>query len=254
MYLLPATTWWTMPRLSPVTSAPGHGTLTTDYNLAPLFAEETAKPTQTKLFHLVGLTLPSPESPLYLVDSNYDVKFAGQLYTRFPLKWSPAEMNSDGSISKSSITIANVSREIMYYVEQYKGLRTCRVSIKTVYENALDELYFPQSDGSVITEDNPKKNNTAFVEDEFYIDNYSATEQTVTFQLEPIIDLEIRLPRRRYMQDSCYFTYGDPSSCTRVPDAEFPSCGKTLAECKLRGNERNFGGFPGISGTRRVYL
>lgn len=286
-----------MPRLSPQTPTTGWGTHPNDFNLAPLFAEETAKPSQSKLFHLVTLNPPDPELPLNLVDSNYDVKFDNQTYTRFPLKWNPAEMNSDGSISKSSITIANVSREIMYYVEKYKGLRTCRVFVKTVYENVLDEIYYPQSDGTVFTADNPKKNNTAYIEDEFYIDNYTANEQTVTFQLEPIIDLEIRLPRRRYMQDSCYWIYRDVMTCGHafdedyylatypdvaasvaskaipsglihyrlsgakegrsyrvLPDSEFTSCGKTLADCRARNNQRNFGGFPGISSSRRIYL
>lgn len=234
-----------MPRQSPLTTGP-------EYPLAPLFAEETAKSTQHKLFHLVTLVLPDPEQPLHVCDSNYDLHFDDVLYTRFPLRWSPADMNSDGSVSKSSITIANVSREIMYYVEKYNGLRTCKVFIKTVYENVLDNLYFPQSDGSVITEDNPKKNNTAFVEDEYYIDNYSATEQAVTFQLEPIIDLEIRLPRRRYMQDSCYWIYKEPETCKYTGSAG--QCNKSFADCKARGNEVNYGGFPGISSVRRVYL
>lgn len=234
-----------MPRQSPLTTGP-------DYNLAPLFAEETAKATQSKLFHLVTLVLPDPEEPFRVADSNYDIHFDGATYARFPLKWTPAEMNSDGSISKSSIAIANVTREIMSYVEQYNGLRTCRVFIKTVYENVLDNIYYPQADGTVVTEANPKKNNTAFVEDEFYIDNYAANEQVVTFQLEPIIDLEIRLPRRRYMQDSCYWIYKDTTTC-RYSGA-LGQCNKSFADCKARGNEANYGGFPGISSTRRVYL
>lgn len=234
-----------MPRLSPYTA---------DFALAAVLADETRKATQAQLLHLVTLILPAPEPPLHLVDSNFNVIYDGIEYVRFPLQWNPADMNSDGSVSKSSITIANVARELMYYVEQYNGLKMCRVLIKTVYENVLDEVYTPQADGTILSTPNPKKNNTAYIEDEFYIDTYSATEQTIVFQLEPIIDLEIRLPRRRFMQDSCYWVYGDSTTC-RANTTTYPTpCGKTLSDCKARNNEANFGGFPGISGTRRILL
>lgn len=240
---------------------PRQSAFTNDFNLAPLFSEETNKPSQNKLFHLVTLILPDPEPNFCIVDSNYDVKFDAITYTRFPVKFSGAELNSDGSISKASITAANVSREIMYYVEQYNGLRNCRVYIKTVYENALDEIYTPQPDGSVIVEPNTAANNTAFIEDEYLIDTYTATEQAVVFQLDPIIDLEIRLPRRRYMTDSCYFLYKDPDTCKY--SGVLPTCDKTLAACREHktvidgkeiGNERNFGGFPGVSASRRLFI
>lgn len=234
-----------MPKQSPFTD---------DYKLSTLFAEETQKSTQHKLLHLVTLILPEPELPLCIADSNYDVKFDTVTYIRFPCKFSPAEQNSDGSISKASITVANVSREIMYYIEKYRGLRNCRVLIKTVYENVLDEVYTPNPDGTVTVEDNLEANNTAFIEDEYNIDTYNANEQTVGFQLDPIIDLEIRLPRRRYLVDGCYWKYGDAGTC-KVNRTTYPElCNKTFADCKARGNDANFGGFPGVSGSRRIIL
>jgi len=209
---------------------------------------------QSRLFYLITLVLPDPEPVLRIVDSNYDVKFGGVAYLRFPVKFTPAEMTSDGSISKTNITIANVSREIMYYVEQYNGLRGCRVVVKSVYANVLDELYPIQEDGSVVSEPNPAANETAFIEDEYYVDTYSANDTTVVFQLDPIIDMEVRLPRRRYLVDSCYWKYGDPDTC-KCDRVVYPGlCGKTFADCKARGNEANFGGFPGVNSSRRIFL
>lgn len=234
-----------MPRQSP---------FTTDYKLDALFAEETTKATQNRLFYLVTLVLPDPELPFRIVDSNYNVTFGGILYARFPVKFMPAEMNSDGSISKASINIANVSREIMYYVEQFNGLRNCRVLIKSVYANALDFTYTPNADGTVTQVTNTSANSSAYIEDEYYVDTYTATEQIVSFQLDPIIDLEIRLPRRRFLLDSCYWAYGDADTC-KVNRTTYPAlCNKTFAECKARNNEANFGGFPGISGARKLYI
>lgn len=231
---------------------PRQSAFTDDFNLSPLFSEETQKATQSKIFHLITLVLPEPEPNFCIVDSNYDITFDSTVYTRFPVKASPAEMSSDGSISKASITVANVSREIMYYIEMYNGLRNCRVLIKTVYENVLDEVYFPQADGTTIAEPNTAANNTAFIEDEYLIDTYTATEQAVIFQLDPIIDLEIRLPRRRYLTDSCYFFYKDPNTCKY--SGALTSCNKNLADCREHANERNFGGFPGVSASRRLFI
>lgn len=325
-----------MSRLSP---------LTEDRMLTALFAEETAAASQSRLFKLVSLSIPDTSGTydLNLVDSNYAVTFNDVVYDAFPLKVGASQVSSDGSIDKTSITIANVSRDIMTYVEDYNGLRGQRVKIKSVYETALDFLYFPQPDGTVVTADNSAANNTAFIEDEYFIDTYTANEQIVVFNLEPIIDLNIRIPRRRYMTDTCYWHYMDEDTCkyegisentatltagskellveyyaittdtaptvgtlynwttgislavgTKVTIGDDPTeysitssilnkdasgvimgwkcevspvptvsvsgsltlltCNKTLASCTFRNNVKNYGGFPGVSGVRRVLL
>lgn len=234
-----------MPRLSP---------FTTDFTLPQLFTDETQKAAQNRIFHLITLVLPDPEPPFRIVDSNYNITFGGVAYSRFPVGFSGAGASDDGAIAKATITIANVSRDIMYYVEEYNGLRNCRVTIKTVFQNALDYIYTPQADGSVTSVVNPTANSLAYLDDEYLVDVYTATEQSVIFQLDPIIDLEIRVPRRRYMQDSCYWAYGDPETCG-VNRITYPTlCNKTLADCAARNNSRRFGGFPGVNASRRVYL
>jgi phage-related protein len=266
------------------------------YRLDSMFAEETRKSEQKKLLHLITLELPNNEGFLYYVEGNYDVRFDSRLYLKFPLKFSGASINSDGSVDKATITVANVNRELMYYVEYANGLRNMRVKIKSVYEDALDDLYTVQPDGSVIPTyegrtvngssvivrlpeptsgdpyTNPSANNKAYIEDEYRIDNYTANEQAVSFTLDPIIDLDIRLPRRRFMVDSCYWLYKDAHTCKysdtttinpATVDSNVPGSGttfwncpclKTFAACDARGNTLNFGGFPGISSSRRVML
>ncbi len=303
---------------------------TEDYSLASMFAEETEKSSQEQLYHLisVGLVEAQIESENFnIVDGNFPVTFKGITYRAFPCKYDPAEKNSDESVSKATITVANVMRELMHYVELYDGLKNVRVRIKTVYANALDEIYEPQSDGSVEAIPNPEADPNAYIEDEYFIDTYTADEQVITFQLDPIIDLDIKIPRRRYLVDGCYWKYKDSETCqstgrtskfafitagspqliveapyftlpqgtkiridqelmsgvvsspeyevertvaagglaghlllTTTPNISMrgllylPTCQKTLAECRLRDNEKNFGGFPGISGSRRILL
>lgn len=196
-----------MPRLSP---------FTTDKMLEGLFAEETSKASQARIYYLVSIDIPGAveDDPMFrIADSNYDVDFAGETYLAFPVKVNPASVNTDGTIDKTSIVVANVSRVMMEYVEVHNGLRNRRVSVKTVYENALDYIYTPNADGTVDKVDNPTKNDKAYLEDEYFIDTYTATEQMINFTLEPILDLQIRIPRRRYMTDTCYWKYMDSTTC-----------------------------------------
>lgn len=232
-----------------------------NYNSRLLFAEETEKVEQKQLYNLIELVLPEPEPSFKIVDANHDVVLGwggnpvnkGEYtYTKFPVKFNPAEINTDGSLSKASIVIANVSREIMYYVERYNGLMGLRVHIKKAYANVLYYTYSFDTDGSVIEIINPDHNPDAILWDEYVIDSYSANETTVSFSLDPVINLEIRLPRRRYLIDSCAWRFADPETCGYVGEDTF--CNKTLAACKEKNNQRYFGGMPGISGSRKIFL
>ncbi|BCS54043.1 hypothetical protein [Geobacter sp. SVR] len=336
-----------MPRLSPYTD---------DAKLAPLFAEETAQASQSRLFQLITLYITTADGDIEefnIADSNFPIAYTHKTasgeytvtYAAFPVKFAGATISSDGTIDKATISVANVSREIMSYIEDSKGLQGSKVAVKTVYEKFLDFIYTVNPDGTVDEVENSEANSSAYLEEEYQIDTYQATEQLVNFTLDPIIDLEIKVPRRRFMVDTCYWTYMDPHTCkyegqtvlgnvtvyggssfsvnavngvkwqpvigTKFSFEDDPSavftvssvtykggtrsatvttggktvykpvvsadglltgpnvtrsgdvilhtssekvCEKTLAACQLRKNEANFGGFPGISGSRRIFL
>lgn len=211
----------------------------------------------------LNATLPSPvvNAKVYftlilnIADSNYDVMYDGMTYLRFPVQLSELTISTDGSIDKPTISVGNVTREIMYYVEQYDGLVNRKVTVKKVFKRFLDKLYTPNIDGTVTEEDNPEKSTTSHIREEFLIDSYVADEKVVRFALEPIIDLDIKLPRRRYLDsNSCSFRYKDPETCKY--SGPLPTCYKNLSECKAHGNTINFGGFAGLDSTnqRRVWL
>lgn len=188
---------------------------------------------------------------LNVVDSNYDITYDSVVYSRFPVKFSEVSQNSDGSIDKASVTVANVSREIQFYVEKFSGLRGCTVTVKAVYERFLDYLYSVSDTGEVTTQVNPEADSLARMEDQFLIDSYLATEEVIVFQLDPIIDFDIKLPRRRFLADACYWRFKGPE-CGYAGEATF--CDKTLKTCKSFGNQSRYGGFPGIAGQKRVWL
>ena len=216
-------------------------------------------------FSFIEATSLNTSGYLYIADSNYDLKFGGVTYSRFPLKFTPPSISSDNSIDTASIVVANVSREIMYYVERFNGLKNMRVKVKTVYAKFLDEVYSISADGTTTAVSNlPAAGGTAdsqaYIEDEFFVDSYTSNEQAVSFNLLPIVDFEIKLPRRRYMQDSCYAVYKEATTCKYAAGnptwATYGSvvCPKNLDACKKRQNEENFMGFPGISASRRIFL
>ena len=192
---------------------------------------------------------------LCVADANYDLQYDGITYLRFPIQMSDLAIATDGSIDKPSLSVGNVTREIMYYVEQYGGLVNRRVTVKRVFKRFLDKLYTPNVDGTVTEVDNPEKDVTAFTQEDYVIDAYAADEKVVRFSLDPVIDLDIKLPRRRYLDsNSCSFRYRDPETCKYA--GALPTCYKHLADCKRHGNSINFGGFAGLdsSNQRRVWL
>lgn len=256
-------------------------------NLPNLFAQEIAAESQSQLFHLIqveGIQSVDPntqevttEEPLYLVDSNYDVTYQGVTYVRFPMKFSGVSVSSDGTIDKANITVANVERTLMRYVELYDGLAGCRVTVLTVYERFLDYTYTVHmadtvagsgwydanhiaitpgtsvGAGTVTHVANGGADPTACLSDEFLIDSYTANEQAIVFQLDAVVDFEIKTPRRRFTPWSCYWKYKDPTTCGYV--GSLPTCKKSLADCAAHGNSVRFGGFPGVpSNVRNLWL
>lgn len=207
-------------------------------DLTTLFKNESIALEQGILYHLIEVTIPD-QPALRIVDSNEDQVYNSITYSKFPVKVGELTQNSDGSITKASITVANVNRVISAYLENNNGLRNSRVKIITVYDKHLDNGSSPSS--------------TSSITDEFIIDSYSANEQTVTFQLEPVVDFDIKIPHGRFVATSCRFRYKDPNTCAYV--GILTTCKKDLADCRLHNNISRFGGAPGVGTTmRKLYF
>lgn len=164
-----------------------------------LFKQETAKDAQAQLLHLVILHLPAG-GLLRVVDSNDTVTFAGQNYAPFPLQYNPPTQAGDGSVSRASLMVANPRRALMPYIEQDpKSLRGCRLEVLTVWSNLL--AFTAASN---------------YMHEEFLIDAFTATEQTLNLQLDPVIRVDTPLPRRLFMNDCCGWRWKDTDTCGYV--------------------------------------
>ncbi len=325
--------------------------ITADINnvrlLDATFAEETEKASQEQLFHLITFFIPEnktlnmPATEWRIVDANHDVSYQGQKYGKFPVRFGGAGISTDGTVDKTTLSVANVTRFTMDLISAYDGMRNVKVRVTSAYSFSLDDIYVLREDGSIYpnyalgeTNPNMSKVPTASMDDEYIIDAYSATDTVVSFSMNPIIDLDIRLPRRRFLVDSCSYRYKDFKTCQYrgikgyleankmifrsdtssamplsviglgaivyssnfaesasaiisnvIPPSDPLStgveskprltldrvvglaagvevyldipeflCNKNMLSCYLRGNVHNFGGFPGINGSRRIFL
>jgi len=168
---------------------------------------------------------------LNLAEWDTDITYDGVTYTKFPIKHDEISENSQGEIDMIRVTVANVNRVIQAYLEGY-DLRGKKVTITLVWANQLND-----------TDANIK-----FI---YYIDNYTATQDTVDFALSSKYDIiDLTLPNGIYNRNYCRWKYnstecghsGAPSTCDKRKD----TCKTTMS------NIARFGGFPSVP-TGRLY-
>jgi lambda family phage minor tail protein L len=194
------------------------------------FKTEKAKKENAPIF-LYVLKEYNGSDDLNFAGFDQDVTFAGTVYTRFPIKHEFVAENNQGQIDQVKITLANVSRLIELYLEQY-DFRGKKVIIRTVW---ADQLSDPD----------------AYIDDVFYIDNYTADQSNVEFTLTGKFDvLGVDLPARRYARNYCVWKF--KSAECGYAGAEL-TCDKTQQRCKQLENYQRFGGFPSVP-TRRIYI
>ena len=153
-----------------------------------------------------------------------DVPFGGQTYYRAPIKCENVTENSTGEIDQFMVNFGNVDRSFIHYLEAHDGLRSSKVTVRTVFADLLSEA-------------------DAFSDDIFYVVASSTTQQNASFLLKSKMDLlHVELPLRRFYRDTCQWKYkGLECGATSVSG----TCSHTIQDCVVRENRTRFGGFPG---------
>ena len=168
---------------------------------------------------------------LYLAEFERNLTYDGQEYVKFPVSFETIGENTRGEIDAIKLTLSNVSRLIQGYLETY-NLRDKKVSIKSVWLDHLDDT-------------------DAYLEDIFYIDNYTADQFNVVFTLLSKYDvLDLNLPSERYSRNYCRYKLFKGTECG-YSGAE-TTCNRTLQRCREIGNTGRFGGFPSIPQRRLI--
>jgi len=194
------------------------------------FKQEKAKQENRPVF-LYIIEDYDGSNDLYLAGYDEDVIYNGVTYTRFPITHEFIGENNQGQIDQVKIRLANVSRLIQLYLEQY-DFRGRKVIIRTVW---ADQLADPD----------------AYIDDIFYVDNYTADQNNVEFTLTSKFDvLGMDLPARRYARNYCSWKFKS-AECGYM-GVEL-TCDKTKQRCKQLNNYQRYGAFPSVP-TRRIYI
>ncbi len=194
------------------------------------FKQEKAKRENTPIF-LYTLEKYDGANDLCLAGFDEDVIYNGITYSRFPITHEFVGENNQGQIDQVKVRLANVSRLIQLYLEQF-DFRGKKVTIRMIW---LDQLSDPD----------------AFMDDIFYIDSYTADQNNVEFTLTGKFDvLGVDLPARRYSRNYCSWKF--KSAECGYQGAEL-TCNKTKQRCKQLNNYQRFGAFPSVP-ARRIYV
>lgn len=160
-----------------------------------------------------------------LVSNNENITWNGYTWTAFPFKLDTVAENNEGEIPNVVISIGNQSRALQGYLEDTNGGEGTTVTLRVVHSDHL-----PDAD--------------AIIEEIYTVLSAKANEQWIPFTLGGDYPTRIRFPLDRYMTDFC--------RCKKFKNARCgysgadTTCTRTLTDCRSKGNQTRFGGFPTI--------
>jgi len=216
------------------------------------FAFSQLASTEARTFYLYEVNWGTYDPTLgYLVDkygvyaeplrySNFDIPLEVFIWGNETKVWyypaaiehNEISQSGDGRLSDLTVTVGNADRIMQTYIEDYDMVGKY-VNIHQVHFNPYDT-------------ENPASVIFSF---RFMIKSVTATTTQVDFGLSLGIDyLQLSFPSRRMFAKYCSWQFKDPYTCGYTgADA---NCTKTWDACKAKGNQRRFGGFPGIINER----
>jgi lambda family phage minor tail protein L len=169
---------------------------------------------------------------LCFAEYDIDIIYAGVTYIKFPIKHDEIGENTQGEIDNFKVVVANVNRVIQTQLENY-DLRGKKVTIRLVWANQLNDI-------------------DAHLDFTYYIDNYTAKEDTVEFVLSSKYDIiDLTLPKGIYNRNYCRFKFKSPEC--GYAGAEI-TCDKRKTTCRdTMNNILRFGAFPSVP-TNRLFI
>ncbi len=153
-----------------------------------------------------------------------DIVWNNQTWVAFPFELDAKVDSSKGEIPTVQIRVSNVNKLMQSYAEQYDGAVGKTVILRLVNSNHLDVT-------------------TPEIEETFTITAVDTDDEWVYITLSILNPFLVQFPRQKYIKNFCRFTFKG-ARCQYAGTAT--TCNHTLEDCKAKGNEQHFGGFPGI--------
>ena len=187
-----------------------------------------------------------------------DIIWQGQTYSSIPIQTDGLEMRGDGKASTPSLSLANnlngIQGAISALCLRHDDFAGARLTVINTMAKYLDAANF--------TDGNPQAANEYRKQLWFVEQKTSENASAVTFELSNPVDFEgARIPSReitsfchwavhgRYRGSECKYMgvarFTDDGTPTTNPALD--KCGGRLSDCRLRNNEKNYGGFPSSS-------
>lgn len=173
---------------------------------------------------------------LFFTDHNEDITFDSQLYTAFPISRSIIQYSADQKVSSVQVNASNVDLAFSAFIAA-NDIRNKSISIKKVFLDKLADandfviLFKGVMDSPSLTEE---------IISLICVDEIQAiTSQLPKFMYTHTCGNIFKSTKCGYVGVGTLDQLNDPS--TGLP---FTKCGKSLTDCKARGNTINFFGFP----------
>jgi len=166
------------------------------------------------------------EPVMRIVNNTDDVSFGGNTYTAFAFTINQPKQSSKGEIPSVQLQVANATRTLQTYLEEYNGGVGASVTIRIVNAGHLTEDYAELTTTMTVIA-------------------AKATAQWVTWTLSAVNPLNRKFPSCQYIATSCRFKFKGVHCGYAGAET---ACSRTLNRCQQLGNSSRFGGFPGLDG------
>lgn len=155
-----------------------------------------------------------------------NITWDGETWYGVPFNLDDIEESNEGEVTETSITVYDIERRIIPYIDAYDGGVGATAYIYIVHSNHLD-------------------NTTPELDMDFEILDVNINHKSqVKFKLGGENLSNYRSPPDIFLQSHCRYKEFKGSLCGYT-GAE-TECDRTFARCKELNNQRRFGGFPGI--------
>jgi lambda family phage minor tail protein L len=193
-------------------------------------------------------------SKLYWAAWNQNVDYfqpntaTAQTYTAAPIKIGSLKYNKVSEQPTMDVTISNIDRTMVAYLEQNDGLRGRDFTVIRTYDTVLS-------------------NASACLTETYYVDGAQSSLKSVRFTLVTKTQLYgIKCPKRLFMRDQCQWkfkgtecagtaTVATPTVNASLASPSLTTCMKTLGSCaSVYNNTARYGGWPGIPKGRVIMV
>lgn len=150
----------------------------------------------------------------------------GYEWLNYPFDTGDIEESKDGELPTFDLTVPDIERRLTPIIDEYDGGIGVKVDVMIVHADYLD-------------------NPTPEFKETFEIVDCSIDHNnTIKFSLGSENYTNYRSPQDFYIKGHCrYKEFGGPFCKYEGAEAE---CSRTFARCRELGNQKRFGGFPGI--------